>query len=103
MGAKVILTLCNPVKRTLSEVVTAAGRRNLTMQESAELVVNEEGEVDGLSDVVVSSMYSRHLPGWLRHFEINSTLLVVNGDNLRMRPWKELSRVQVRENYVAGK
>ena len=48
---------------------------------------------------------------WLSHFNLNETLLVLDGDNFLRRPWEELHRAQVflglpptvrlRESYFA--
>ncbi len=39
-------------------------------------------------------MYSRTLPLWMEHFPLGKRLLIVDGDNLILRPWEEVARVE---------
>ncbi len=39
-------------------------------------------------------MYSEHLVEWLRHFQLGRDLHIVDGDNLAVRPWKEMEKIQ---------
>ncbi len=39
-------------------------------------------------------MYSRFLSLWMEHFPLGKRLLIVDGDNLALRPWEEATRVE---------
>ncbi|RUS88766.1 hypothetical protein EGW08_003483 [Elysia chlorotica] len=51
------------------------------------------GEVDKSYAPVKRSLYSRHLERWLAFFNM-SQILILDGDNIRYRPWEEMAKVE---------
>lgn len=107
---KLILIVREPIARAVSDYVQlkeAFYRQLASRKERAfkngraerfpdfeELAIDpSSGEVDKSYAPVKRSLYSRHLERWLAFFNM-SQILVVDGDNIRNRPWEEMAKVE---------
>ncbi|GFS09598.1 sulfotransferase [Elysia marginata] len=96
---KLILIVREPISRAVSDYVQLKERaikngRAQPFPDFEELAIDPStGAVDKSYAPVKRSLYSRHLERWLAFFNL-SQILVVDGDNIRYRPWEEMAKVE---------
>ncbi len=108
-----IVILCDPVTRVLSDILSSAFINKRPLGEMVKLALDTRGNINTYSTFIFSSasffsfsffnykyfvflgFYSKLIPEWLDHFKVNSTLLFIDGENLALKPWEELERAQV--------
>ena len=100
---KVILIVRNPVKRLQSELTHCDHRQKKLGLERKCLRMNDHfenvfmyGNASELigNKFVRNSLYYLDMKNWLRHFTINQSIYVVDGDNFISKPWQELSKIE---------
>ncbi|CAG5121616.1 unnamed protein product [Candidula unifasciata] len=51
------------------------------------------GEINKSYAPIKRSLYCRHLEKWLNHFQL-SQMLVIDGENIKVRPWEEMYKLE---------
>ena len=59
-----------------------------------DFLLSKSGTVKETNKFVKPSLYAKHLKTWLRFYELNRTLLIVDGEAFKQTPWTELARVE---------
>ncbi|XP_012938840.1 heparan sulfate glucosamine 3-O-sulfotransferase 1 [Aplysia californica] len=96
---KLMIIVRNPVERTMSDYLQLKEKyfksgNTEPMAPFEDYVVDAEtGEINKSYAPIKRSLYVRHLDRWLVHFQM-SQILVVDGENIKVRPWEEMSRVE---------
>ncbi|XP_046566832.1 heparan sulfate glucosamine 3-O-sulfotransferase 1-like [Haliotis rubra] len=94
---RLLLIVRDPVERTISDYAQLLDnkvKRHKTMQSFEKLVlVPDTGEINKSYIAVKRSIYHRHLLKWLHFFPLKQ-IHIIDGDNLRVRPWAEIHKVE---------
>ena len=95
-SVKLLLILRNPLVRTVSEFFYQERYNRTSGLSYNESVLQSNGEINMDTLEVNISMYDVHFENWLKWFPKNQ-FLIIDGDNLKLNPVEELSRV---ENFL---
>lgn len=93
---KLVLTVCEPVRRTVSafSMYRASGKaENKSFEEHLFIFQGDTLKLNASHFIVKASEYSEYLPSWLRLFPF-ANLHIVDGDNLSKQPFQEISAVE---------
>ena len=91
---KLMLILRNPLTRSISDYFFELrhGRQKATFNKKF-FPKGEKGEINTRCSETRVSMYDIHYSEWLKWFP-KEQILIVNGDNLKINPMKELSNIE---------
>ena len=90
---KLILVVCEPVRRLISQYAMSFERHKIRNVSFEELYFPNNQKVPKISSFMINSNYSVSFSAWLRVFPLEQ-FHIVDGDNLKTKPWKELSSVE---------
>ena len=96
---KLLLSVCEPVKRTISNFAMFQANgvlpRNITLGEYLLNYTSKAGlePASWYLHILVASIYSRQFSSWRRYFPLKQ-FHIVDGDNLSRDPFKEISAVE---------
>ena len=96
---KLLLSVCEPVKRTISNFAMFQANgflpRNITLGEYLLNYTSKAGlePASWYLHILVASIYSRQFSSWRRYFPLKQ-FHIVDGDNLSRDPFEEISAVE---------
>ena len=90
---KLILIVCEPVRRLISQFAMASERHKIPNVSFEETYFPNRQNVPKICQFVVNLNYSLSFSAWLRAFPIEK-FHIVDGDNLKTQPWEELSSTE---------
>ena len=90
---KLILVVCEPVRRLISQFAMALERHKIPNASFEETYFPNKQKVPRITQFMVNSNYSFSFSAWLRAFPIEQ-FHIVDGDNLKTKPWEELSSTE---------
>ncbi|KAK6989797.1 heparan sulfate glucosamine 3-O-sulfotransferase 5 [Biomphalaria glabrata] len=96
---KLILIVRNPIDRAVSDYVQLKYKfykhnTSGTYGSFEERALDKcTGRIIKSYDPIKRSLYSRHLDRWLTYFN-KSQILILNGENLKVKPWEEMLKVE---------
>ena len=91
-NTKVILIFRDPVVRVMSRYIMLKAEQN-EERPLKDVVIDSEGQLRTNQEIIFAGMYSKYLKAWQRLFPPEQ-LLVLDGDNLLVRPWEELEKAE---------
>ena len=91
-STKIIMCVCEPVRRTISEFVMKLGMKLITDTNITHSLI-KGNKINADWYVLKQSNYSLHFSLWLRRFPFQQ-IHIVDGDRLKVEPWKELTNTE---------
>ena len=86
---KLILIVCEPVRRLISQYAMAFDHHKIPNVSFEETYFPNKQEMPKISQFMVNSNYSHAFSSWTRAFPLEQ-FHIVDGDNLKTKPWEEL-------------
>ena len=90
---KLMLIVREPVSRCVSHFSHVQSVKPGSLGSFEQTVFAKNGEINEENDVVLSSMYDKHIQKWLKYFTLDQ-IHIVDGDNFRNNPVEELRRTE---------
>ena len=90
---KMILCVCEPVRRIISEYVMKLAIKKLTDRNIEHYVFKKNKTLDKGWYILRQSNYSLHFGEWLRRFPLKQ-IHIVDSDALKVKPWQELTAIE---------
>ncbi len=115
MGSSVILMLCNPMTRVLSDYGHHLRKIKQAPYPTIEdMLLDDQGNINVNSSILIPSkmvsfkyitinvkhflmftgLYSDQIPSYLAYFPLGEKLHIVDGDNFAVHPWEEVALVE---------
>ncbi|CAH1798136.1 unnamed protein product, partial [Owenia fusiformis] len=91
---KLILAVCDPVKRTLSDFIYNQRLGHIPKSRNFEdMIIGSDGDLKSDINIVQHSNYLYPLIKYKRHFQLNQ-IYPVDLDSLKIEPWKQLNKIE---------